>query len=295
MISLLAALLLVFISNTYCDNETNPLLDSIDLMQVPLINNERHIVVVIASYNNLYYVLKNLKSVLDQNYSNYHVIYIDDCSTDATLTVAKRYVARRKKSDKVHFIHNEKRMNALYNQYTAVTLCRDTDLIVILDGDDWLANNYVLSYLNNVYSDNKTWLTYGQFTQYPTGHQGWGKPMPEKVIKQNGFREYEMAPCHLRTFYAGLFKQIKKEDLMYEGSFFKMTGDNAFMFPMIEMAREDHFKFISKILMVYNAGNPISDHRVVEGLQYKLDLVIRSRQKYDPIATPFLSVGGGLW
>jgi len=32
------------------------------------------------------------------------------------------------------------------------------------------------------------------------------------------------------------WKKIAKEDLMYEGKFFEMAWDLAFMFPMLEMA-----------------------------------------------------------
>jgi hypothetical protein len=34
------------------------------------------------------------------------------------------------------------------------------------------------------------------------------------------------------------------------------------MWPMIEMAGLDHFKFIPDILYVYNESNPINDHKV---------------------------------
>ena len=45
---------------------------------------EKPIVVVIPSYNNERWVENNLTSVFKQNYQNYRVIYVDDCSTDNT-------------------------------------------------------------------------------------------------------------------------------------------------------------------------------------------------------------------
>lgn len=271
------------------------LFDDVSAISVPLIDGERHIVVVIASYNNAEYFQRNLGSVFDQKYNNYHVIYMNDNSADSTLQMAESYARRRNMQDKIYFINNEERKGALANQYQAIHMCKDTDLIVILDGDDWLFDQYVFAYLNQVYSNENIWLTYGQFVQYPTRHRGWCVPMPDDVIRNNGFRQYTHAPSHLRTFYAGLFKQIKKEDLMYQGDFFRMTGDAAAMFPMIEMAREGHFQFISRVLLHYNIGNPICDHKTVRGLQQVLDQEIRSRKKYDPIETPFLSTESELF
>ena len=74
---------------------------------------------------------------------------------------------------------------------------------------------------------------------------------------------------------------------MCNGEFLKMTGDIAAMFPMIEMAREGHFKFVPEILLIYNDVNNLNDHKVSKTLQRKLDLLIRSRAKYGPIESPF--------
>jgi glycosyltransferase involved in cell wall biosynthesis len=191
-------------------------------------------------------------------------------------------------------LHNQKRQGALHNQYNAIYMCKDTDLIVIVDGDDALHDNEVLSFLNTIYSNSDIWLTYGQWVDWITRQKGWCVPMPADIVERNAFREFTNNPSHLRTFYAGLFKQIKKEDLIYQGDFFQMSGDVAAMFPMIEMARKNHFLFIDKPLLRYNSINPINDHKVVKGLQYQLDVEIRKRQRYEPIETPFLSQNGGL-
>ena len=45
---------------------------------------ERPIVVIVPSYNNYKWCNSNIDSVLNQNYNNYRVIYINDCSSDET-------------------------------------------------------------------------------------------------------------------------------------------------------------------------------------------------------------------
>lgn len=266
-----------------------------DKISVPVNEQgERHIVVVVASYNNINYYRQNLASVFDQAYSNYHIIYVDDCSTDGTYEYVKVYSNHCNMQNKVLLIRNNERRGALYNQYHAIHRCKDTDIIIILDGDDWLFDNQVFRVLNSIYANPNIWLTYGQFMLYPSREAGWCIAMPEHIVSGNGFREYGFIPGHLRTFYAGLFKQIKKEDLMYDGDFFRMTGDIAAMFPMIEMARQGHFEFIPKTLMVYNDGNPINNYKVEKGLERQLDLEIRKREKYKPILSPFRSQEGGI-
>jgi hypothetical protein len=145
-----------------------------------------------------------------------------------------------------------------------------------------------------IYANPDIWLTYGQWVDWVSRRKGWCVAIPRNIVERNAFREFTHAPSHLRTFYAGLFKQIKQEDLIYEGDFFWMSGDVATMFPMIEMARKNHFLFIDKPLLIYNGVNPLNNHKVVNGLEHKLDVEVRSRRRYDPIETPFLSEEGGL-
>lgn len=245
-----------------------------------------HIVAVVASYNNQKWYKQNLDSIFMQKYDNYHVIYIDDVSPDGTGELVKAYIKEKGKETTVRLICNTKRIGALANQYKAIHMCDDHDIIIIVDGDDWLAHENVFAKINEVYSSGEVWLTYGQFQEYPTNDPGFCCPMPENIVNQNAFRKHGHIPSHLRTFYAGLFKRIKLKDLLWQGKFLPMTGDIAAMFPMIEMAR-DHFRFIPEVLYVYNGVNPINDHKVSKQLQYELDREIRSRPRYQKLTKLF--------
>ncbi len=252
----------------------------------PLLNDEQHIVIITCSYNNALYYQWNLNSILTQEYTNYHVIYIDDLSIDGTSHLVKKFVEDHKWEDHVILIENEIRRKALANLYYAISLCKSTDIIVILDGDDRFANAGVLKRINQAYANPNIWLTFGQFREHPSGGTGFCRAYPKHIIDRNGFRYYPATPSHLRTFYAGLFHKIKKEDLMFQGDFFPMTYDLAIMYPMIEMSRTHH-QFIGDILVDYNNSNPLSDHRVGKGMQRKYDLIIRARTCYTEVKSPF--------
>src|SRR3989304_2120498 len=53
---------------------------------------EKHFVVIVPSYNNKDWYQKNLDSIFMQKYTNYHVVYIDDVSTDGTGDLVEKYV-----------------------------------------------------------------------------------------------------------------------------------------------------------------------------------------------------------
>ncbi len=250
------------------------------------VKDERHIVVVTCSYNNAAFYKWNLDSIFSQEYDNYHVIYVDDCSPDNTGSLVEAYVEENNMQDKFVIVKNEERVKALANLHKAIQMCKPTDIVVILDGDDQLAHSKVLQKINEVYSDPNVWLTYGQFKEHPSGRRGFCQPYPQSIIQKNRFRYHPPTPSHLRTFYAGLFQKIDINDLMFQDEFFSMTYDLAMMFPMIEMAGERH-RFIPDILLNYNATNPINDHKVSKNLQRKFDLIIRARTTYKRLDTLF--------
>jgi len=241
---------------------------------------EKPIIVVIPSYNNSKWYEQNMYSVLHQNYSNYHIIYIDDCSSDDTYQLIKEYVEQQGCQNKVTLLRNPDRCGAMANIYVAVHACKDDYIMVLVDGDDWLIHGNVLSCVNRAYAQNDVWMTYGQFLFYPENRMGECKQIPEEIIQQNLFREYDWCSSHLRTFYAGLFKQIKMQDLMYNGKFFDVTWDRAFMYPMLEMAGQ-HSAFIPEILYAYNCDNPSNDFKTKLLEQINCCNLIRSMKKYE--------------
>lgn len=248
--------------------------------------DEKRIVIVAASYNNRAWYANHLDSIFSQNYHNFHLIYIDDHSSDGTARLVRRYIQNHQIAHRVTLIENEHRMGALANQYNAIHLCNDRDIIIILDGDDWFYHTRVLAYINDIYTKEDVWLTYGQFIEYPSLHHGFCIPTKKEHIEKNSCRYEASGFSHLRTFYAGLYKKIKIEDLFFNGQFFFVNADMATMLPMVEMAGY-HIRFIPDILMVYNKANVLNDYKVNLPLVDVCGQEIRRRPVYDKIETPF--------
>jgi glycosyltransferase involved in cell wall biosynthesis len=236
--------------------------------------------IVIGSYNNEQWCLQNLASAVIQAYDEFHITYIDDCSTDATGRLVDEFVQTHHFEDLITVIHNPHRLGALENRYRAIHALPATTVAVVLDGDDMLAHEHVLKRLNAVYSNYEVWMTFGQFEYWPTGKPSdLSREYSKDVIKKGEFRKTRNFPSHVRTYYAWLFQKIAKDDFMKDGKFFSMAGDVAEMLPMLEMAHERH-AFIPDILYSYNTTNNISDFRVNNKLQQQLEGIIRSKPRY---------------
>jgi len=249
-------------------------------------------VFIIPSFNNSEWVEKNLRSVFEQKYDNFRVIYIDDASTDATLEKVKELTSFYRQEHRVEIWHNETNRGAAENIYRAAHSCSDREILILCDGDDWMAGEHVLKRLNEKYADPAVWATFGSYVEYPKYSYtvaNFACPLPLHVVKKGAIRAYcrkKWSLSHLRTFYAGLFKQIKRDDLLYQGSFYDAAYDLAFMIPIAEMAGK-HLHFVNEIFYIYNRDNLLNDNKVRFQRQQQLSEYILSLPCYAPVASPF--------
>lgn len=247
------------------------------------VTEEKPFAFMVLSYNNSAYVDKNISSIISQKYKNYRVIYIDDASTDDTYD--KVLAAIKGYEDHFSVIRNKKNQGAMANHWFAISQFKEDEIVIILDGDDWLTHPYVLQRLNHYYANPNVWATYSNHVEYPDYRQGiCSQPLPKKVIKNRSIRKEPWRTSHLRSFYASLAQKIKINDILYEGNFLPTTYDIATVMPIAEMAGE-HFFFIPENLYVYNFFNPLSDARTKTATQLFFDQYIRSLPSYEPLAS----------
>ena len=153
-------------------------------------------------------------------------------------------------------------------------------IIVLVDGDDFLAHPQVLTRLNAIYQDPDVWVTWGQFTRFPQDSEGFCAPIPSEIVSANAFRDYPFVSSHLRTFYAGLYQRIRPVDLQDSaGQFFTTAGDVAQMWALHEMAGP-HGRFVDEVLYQYNRENPLNDDKLDRGGQVRTEREIRRKARY---------------
>ncbi|MGA9530561.1 MAG: glycosyltransferase family A protein [Candidatus Babeliales bacterium] len=255
----------------------------------------RNIVVIVASYNNALHYKKNLDSIFSQNYPNFRVIYINDCSTDDTGNLVYTYAqARGYGSDRLYLIQNECNRKKLANFYSAVhELCDDDELIVELDGDDAFAHENVLSMINALHKNRDVWFSYGQYINVPAQAAaeaglpilGYARPTSSELIEKKGFRFSRWLWSGVRIFDAWLFKQIRLESLifqdmtsLYAGKFFPAMADGGMIFPMMEMAGK-RIHHISDVIM-RRTITPINDFKIHKELQIAVDKQLKASPVY---------------
>lgn len=220
-------------------------------------NIYHNFVFIIPTYNTEHVYEKCLSSVLNQTYTKWRIIYIDDASTDNTYDKVSQYIQDNKIEKKVKLIRNEKNMKPGYSRYIAFQLCDDDEICCLLDGDDWLYDKSVLNKLNNFYNNNDVLVTYGSMCCYKNNKLITYKvpDYSEDCIKGKKYRIVKWTCEQLRTGFARLFKNIPIEQQQdTNGDWLKYSTDRSVMYSVLEQSNGKHKK-VDFMTYIYNVDN----------------------------------------
>ena len=106
--------------------------------------------IIIPSYNNEKWAEYNVASILNQTYDNYDVLYIDDCSKDNTYNIVIDIAHSLSNWTVVRNNVNKRRGHNVspYNNDIIKFIDNDEDILVFIDGDDWLFEDETLEKIN---------------------------------------------------------------------------------------------------------------------------------------------------
>jgi glycosyltransferase involved in cell wall biosynthesis len=236
--------------------------------------------IIVPFYNAKKWIGKSIQSVKKQSYKKFKCIIADDNSNDGSDNICKKSI-----SDDNRFFYTKNKINLgpLGNSYTAAMRYAENkdDIIVILDGDDFFYSKDTLKILNDTYNKNNCWMTYGSYINLSDKKRGkFSKQVPEFVIKNNLYRNYEWCTSHLRSYKFGLLQKVKRNNLLDEnGEYIRAAGDLAMMFPLLEMSSHKA-KYVNEILYIWNDLNDLNEHKTKRELQIKSERHIRNMIKY---------------
>ncbi len=236
--------------------------------------------VIVPSYGSPDWLETCLASIAWQLYSNYAVCVIDDASgSECSQKIIKRYCQRYGWQG----IYNSERKGALHNIVCGIDAleCVDTDIIMIIDGDDCLASESVFQRIADEYESEDIYLTYGQYIAWPNNEYGSGATVPRQVLLERNFREIPWIFSHPHTFKYFVWRNIRDEDLRdpRTGGYWRVCYDRAVMYPLLEMSGSK-IQYIPDILYVYNRGNPSCVAQVEREEQTLNCRLICAQEKY---------------
>ncbi len=236
--------------------------------------------IITPFYNAEGFIGRCIYSLKRQQNQNFQCYMIDDVSDDKSATIAMLSTLDDKR---FKLIENEDKKYALQNISDAIASIediKDDDIIILLDGDDWLPSSKTLSHLEKVYSENQCLMTYGSYVYAPSGEKGVEpSKYPQEVIDNNSYRQDQWRASHLRTFKYKLWKELDQNDLQNDDGYYKVAYDQAIMLPLLEMAGNKAI-YIPEVMHVYNRINPLNVDKTKQQEQFLTAQEVRAKKPY---------------
>lgn len=233
-------------------------------------------VFVVPSYEATKYLEKCLNSIDSQRYPHYRVIIINDASSRE-----HHFFCKSRCNEKYFYVKNKSNKGALYNIVFSLSNFDfdDEEIIILLDGDDWLTCSVCLDILNREYTQDVL-LTYGNFIYYNSSNTGVShlqRGFCKKYDPDLSILEQEWVFSHLRTFKYRIFREIDTTLLLDEnGMYYAYAWDLAIMYLLIHHSYP-RIKFIDFPFVYYNIESDICDFKKNYTLQKETDTRIRKK------------------
>ncbi|MGS2738798.1 glycosyltransferase family 2 protein [Sinomicrobium sp. M5D2P17] len=139
--------------------------------------------IITPVYNSAKYMKKCIDSVLNQTYSNFEHILVDDCSTDNSVAIIEEYFSMDRRIKLIKLSENE---GAGIARNTAIEMAKGR-FIAFLDSDDVWDSEKLEKQITFMIKNNCPFT----FTSYGLINEN-GKPL-KKTVKAKSFVSYKLA------------------------------------------------------------------------------------------------------
>ena len=214
--------------------------------------------IVMPSYNTAPYIKETIQSVLNQTYTNWELIIVDDCSTDNTDEVLSEI-----HDERIKYFKNEKNSGAAVSRNKALREAKG-QWIAYLDSDDlWMPEK--LEKQINFMKKNDYTFSYTNYEEIDVeGNKTGAKVTGPKKITRTGMFNYCWPGCLTVMFDATKVGLIQIEDI-------KKNNDYAMW---LKVCRKADCYLLDEYLGQYRKGRAgsVSTHSIktMIGWHYKL-------------------------
>lgn len=187
--------------------------------------NKPKVSIVVPNYNHVQFLNQRLKSIFNQSFSNFEIIILDDCSTDDSVNILKKYKSHEKVS---HFLINKSNSGSPFHQWQKGIELAKGEYIWIAESDDWCDPEFLSIAMANITKQNAHIFFCASMFYYQ--HEKITTPAPDSKINWiktghellfSGLLEYNV----LRNASAIVFKKSLIIEFPEKIKSFKVAGD----------------------------------------------------------------------
>ena len=194
--------------------------------------------VIIPNYNHEKYLDERIQSVLNQTYTDFEVIILDDVSKDNSKDVIEKY---RSNPHVRHIVYNTKNSGSTFKQWAKGFSLAKGELIWIAESDDSCSPKLLEKLVNEFEKDNELVLAYS-LSMFIDEHGNRHKPSNnvKRTVHLDGkdyIQRYMEFGNHIKNASCALFKKDVAVNLNQIYTHYKGSGDRMFWILIAEQGR----------------------------------------------------------
>ena len=214
---------------------------------VPNCNNNH------GDYKGKTFLRNCIESILNQSYTNFELIIVDDMSTDTSVDTIKSY-----KDKRVHLIQNRRKRYNGGSRNVGIEYALDNfdiDYFCFLDSDDWWKHNRVLEVINSRLYDHEMMIL-GSEMLFPSG---------ATLPQYNKFDTYEDIFFSINKIWCTAWSRVIRKDKIAYFCEDTLMEDRVWSYKQADNVDFDKVINLSQICYVWNRLNTTNSVSIVRG------------------------------
>lgn len=172
--------------------------------------------IIIPVYNVSRFLSRCLDSILNQSYSDFEVILVDDASTDSSKAICKKYAL---KDERFHLIENKRNLGISLSRNKGLLNSRG-EYITFIDSDDEISQNYleILMGILLEYDVDISCVKWNHVSEeYSSSNQCLqNNELAVKLYDNSSYMKYILSPRSGSYVWGKLYKRASLEDVWFE-------------------------------------------------------------------------------
>lgn len=207
--------------------------------------------VVLPVYNVAQYIRECLDSIINQTFSDFEVICVDDCSTDNTLRIIDEYI---KKDERIRIIHHQNNSGPGIARNTGIDEAKG-EYIIFIDSDDCVDIKLFETLINTFNEKNVDCIWFNADVYDQTTKEKRDIFSDSSKFNHDGF--YEITPDNICNAADYIWNKIFKTSVL---------KDYNLRFPHFWFGEDSQFYFeaFTKIKKIYYINECLYNHYLRE-------------------------------
>jgi glycosyltransferase involved in cell wall biosynthesis len=168
-----------------------------------------------TNYNNVQYIETAIKSVLDQIYENFELLIVDDCSTDNSVQLIRKY---KKKDSRIKFLKTDKQ-RGVANAHKLAFESAKGKYIAIVDSDDYIFPTALLEMKCFIDNNQDCGFWYSNYVKCDVNLRPIKSGPNHFPIVNNSIIHDKDAISHLKILKKADYEKSAKIDIKYIKAF----------------------------------------------------------------------------